>query len=201
MTSLMHHLRILLVLTLLTACVPYISSYQKVEAPAAIYFNPSCLGGPASIAYYPFHGIYISIDADSSSVGLHIPPGYVAQLNGTTMEIAGLIGGVPYKGTVELEAAKHPIGSSGSPAQFYVLSEPYTAKDNFGPLVGGGDGQYIRWYLYSAKGHDYRNPVVPKGLTEGTIEIPAMTINGQRYDAQKLTFKRKTSVGLEVINC
>jgi hypothetical protein len=81
------------------------------------------------------------------------------------------------------------------------LSDPYTTKDNFGPLEGGGDGQYIRWYLYSAKGHDYRNPAVPKGLTEGTIEIPAMTINGQHYDPQILPLKRETSMGLTAFNC
>jgi hypothetical protein len=186
---------------LLSGCVPYVSDYQKVEAPNAVYFNANCGGGPASIAYYPFHGIYISIDANSSRIGLHIPPGVVVQLNGTTMEITGVIGGALYQSTIDLEAEKRGTGSSGSPPQFYVLSDPYTTKDNFGPLEGGGDGQYIRWYSYTAKGHDYRNPAVSKALTEGTITIPALTIDGERFDVQRLTFKRETSVGLVAVNC
>jgi hypothetical protein len=110
-----------------------------------------------------------------------------------------MIGETPYKATFDIEATKHPSGSSEGPPQFFVLSDPYTAKDNFGPLEGSGDGSYIRWYRYLPKRQDY--PLVPKGLTEGTIEIPAMTINGQHYDSQKLTFKRTTSAGLELINC
>ncbi len=42
--------------------------------------------------------------------------------------------------------------------------------------------------------------IIAKDLTEGTIEIPAMTINDQRYDPQKLTFKRETFTGLAAVN-
>ena len=33
--------------------------------------------------------------------------------------------------------------------------------------------------------------IFPEDLTEGTMKIPAMTINGQHYEPQKLTFKAR----------
>jgi hypothetical protein len=43
--------------------------------------------------------------------------------------------------------------------------------------------------------------ILPKGLTEGTIEIPPMTINGKHYESQHLSFKRQTFVGMAALNC
>jgi hypothetical protein len=41
----------------------------------------------------------------------------------------------------------------------------------------------------------------PKGLTEGTIEIPAMTVNGQRYERQILPFKQTKYFEISPVNC
>jgi hypothetical protein len=191
-------------MALSAACVPLVTTYPKIEAPAAVYFDPGCTAasGPPSIAYYPFHGIYISIDVRTSRFGLHIPSGNVVQLNGRTIEIDGAIGATPYKATFDLQAAKHvAIGSSVGPAQFFLLPDPFSSKENFGPLEGGGEGKSIRLYLYLPRQNPYLNPMVPKGLDEGTVEIPSMTINGQRYESQKLTFKRESFVGMAAVNC
>jgi hypothetical protein len=69
--------------------------------------------------------------------------------------------------------------------------------------LGGGNGKHLLWYLYLMMDPQNlgRIEIIPKGLTEGTIEIPAMTINGQHYESQKLTFKRETYVGMAALNC
>jgi hypothetical protein len=73
----------------------------------------------------------------------------------------------------------------------------YTTPDNFGPLEGGGEGKYLLWYLYliMSPQDPQRIATVPRGLVSGTVELPAMTINGQRYESQKLSFKRQYLLG------
>jgi hypothetical protein len=191
---------------LLAGCVPYVTSYPKIEAHNADHLHPGCQSelGPNSTAYYPFHGIYISIDIRASRFGLHIPSSTVVELNGKTIEINGLIGTARYRATANLEAASHTsVGTGYAPAQFMEAIDHYTTPDNFGPLEGGGNGKYLLWYLYLMMDPQNlgRIEIIPKGLTEGTIEIPAMTINGQHYESQKLTFKRETYVGMAALNC
>lgn len=191
---------------LLSGCVPYTTTYPKIEAANAKYFHSGCDAefGAGSMAYYPFHGIYISIDLRASRFGLHIPSGTVVKLNGRTIEIDGVIGTNPYKATFGLKAASHAsIGTGAEPPEFMASIDPYTTSDNFGPLEGGGDGSYLLWYLYLVvSSQDPRQPArVSTGLTEGTVEIPPITINGHTYESQKLTFKRERFVGLAAVNC
>ena len=42
---------------------------------------------------------------------------------------------------------------------------------------------------------------LPFDLTEGTIELPAMTINGQRYERQILPFKQTKFFEISPVNC
>ena len=190
----------------LTACFPYVSSFPKIQAPNATYLHTGCqseLGGKTT-AYYPFHGIYISIDLNDSRFGLHIPFGTVVVLEGKIVKIEGLIGATAYQATPNLRATSHSsVGVGYAPAQFMETIDHYTTPDNFGPLEGSGNGSYLLWYLYMMMSAEDSHHMfhVPKGLTEGTIEIPAMTINGQRYDPQVLTFKRETFSGLAAVNC
>jgi hypothetical protein len=191
---------------LLAGCVPYVTSYPKIEAPNAEQMHFGCRSelGPNATAYYPFHGIYISIDIRASRFGLHIPASTVVELNGKTIDIDGLIGTAPYRTALNLRAASHAsVGGGYAPAQFEETVDHYTTPDNFGPLEGGGNGKYLLWYSYLLMDpHDaQRIGIIPKGVTEGTIEIPAMTINGHHYESQKLTFKRKTFVGMAAVNC
>jgi hypothetical protein len=197
---------LLLASILLSGCVPYVTTYQKIEAPNATYLHSGCQSelGPHSTAYYPFHGIYISIDIRDSRLGLHIPSGTVVELNGKTIKIDGHVGATAYKATPNLKATSHAQSGVGyAPPQFMESIDHFTTPDNFGPLEGGGNGNYLLWYLYVFMSPDDSRKLllVPKGLTEGTIEIPPMTINGQRYESQKLTFKRKSFVGMAAVNC
>jgi hypothetical protein len=153
------------------------------------------------LAYYPFHGIHISIDIKANRFGLHIPSGTTVELNGRTIRIAGLIGTAPYDFTVNLRAVAHKsVGIGYAPAQFMESIDHYTTPDNFGPLEGSGS-EYPLWYLFLMGKPGEPRFVTPKGLTEGTIEIPAMTINGQHYESQILTFKRESFVAMAAVNC
>ena len=191
---------------LLSGCVPYTTTYQKIEVADAKYFHPGCAAevGAGSMAYYPFHGIYISIDLNAARFGLHIPSGTVVQLNGRTIEVDGVIGTNPYKSTFVLKGVSHAsIGTGAEPPEFMASIDHYTAPDNFGPLEGSSDGSYLLWYLYlMVSPQEPRQPArVSTGLTEGTVQIPSITINGHTYESQKLTFKRVRSVGLAALNC
>jgi hypothetical protein len=197
---------LLLASMLLNGCVPYVSSYPKIEVADAIYLHSGCQSelGPHSMVYYPFHGIHISIDMYGSRLGLHIASGTVVELNGKTLKIDGLIGTTPYQATPNLKAFSHAsFGVGYAPAWFMESIDRYTTPDNFGPLEGGGNGKYLLWYLYLFVKPDGSRELflLPKGLTEGSIEIPAMTINGQRYESQKLTFKRESFIGVAAVNC
>ena len=99
---------------LLAGCVPYVTTYPKIQAPNASYLHPGCQAelSPNSMVYYPFHGIYISIDG--SRFGLHIPSATVVELNGKTIEIAGVIGTTPYRTTLNLRAAAMAATCSGT---------------------------------------------------------------------------------------
>jgi hypothetical protein len=180
-------------------------SYQKIQAPNADYFQLGCLAelAPRTMVYYPFHGIYVSIDLRSHSFGLHIPQGFVVNLDGRNIVVNGSRR-FTYEANLGLRAIPHPpIGTSDVPAQFMQTVDHYTAPDNYGPLQGGGEGKYLLWYKYLL--YDPKDPQgrwhLPKGLAEGTIEVPAMTINGQRYDPQILFFKRESLFGLAAVNC
>jgi hypothetical protein len=191
---------------LLIGCVPCTATYTRIEVADAKYFRPGCGAefGPASMAYYPFHGIYISISLSASRFGLHVPSGTVVQLNGRTIEIDGAIGTNPYNATFALKAASHAsIGTGAEPPEFMASIDHYTTPDNFGPLEGGGDGSYLLWYSYLiVSQQDPRQPgSVAAGLDEGTVEIPSITINGRTYESQKLPFKRERFVGLAAVNC
>ncbi|MGO9947235.1 MAG: hypothetical protein ACLPWG_10340, partial [Steroidobacteraceae bacterium] len=103
---------------MLEGCVPFTTTYPKIEAPAATYFAPGCTSDfqPRSTVYFPFHGIYISIDLEASRFGLHIPRDNVVQLDGTTIEIEGTIGTTPYKSAFPIRAVKRDsIGTTVGP--------------------------------------------------------------------------------------
>lgn len=195
-----------LAVVLLSGCVPYTTTYPKIQVADAKYFHPGCGAefGSGSMVYYPFHGIYISIDLRAARFGLHIPSETVVQLNGRTIQIDGVIGTTAYKATFDLKAASHAsIGTGAEPPEFMASVDHYTTPDNLGPLEGGSDGKYLLWYLYLVVSQqDPRQPArISTEVTEGSVEIPSMTINGQTYESQKLKFIRERFVGLAAVNC
>jgi hypothetical protein len=192
--------------SVLAGCVPYTTTYPKIEVAGASYMHAGCQAevGEESMVYYPFNGIYISIDLRASRFGLHIPSGTVVELNGKTVEVSGMMGAAPFRTTLNLKAVSHKsMGTGYEPAQFMASVDHYTTPDNFGPLEGATNGTYLLWYSYLMMSPDDPRKIlfIPKGLSEGTIEIPPMTINGQRYESQKLTFKRESFVGMAAVNC
>ena len=190
--------------TLLTACFPTSTTYERIDAPDAKYYKSICRGtvGPPSTVYYPFHGIYISLDYRFTTFGLHIPEGMTVQLtdNKITVNGAGKSGSV--QATVHFKAYPRGAGGNGDPVDF-ALSAPYTSPDTLGPFEGRSVGSRHIYYLFMGADDNRPNRLIspPFGLTEGTIELPAMIINGQHYGPQTLPFKQTKYSEISPVNC
>jgi hypothetical protein len=178
--------------------------YARIEAPGAVYFKYICRGtvGPPSTVYYPFHGIYISLNFDYTSFGLHIPEGMTVQLTDNTITVDGISKSGPVQATIHFKG--HPRGSSGNndPLEF-AISGFYASTDALGPFEGRSVGS--RYVYYSFMGIDENHPdrtiSPPFGLLEGTVVLPAMIINGQLYGPQTLPFKQAKHSEISPINC
>jgi len=87
------------------------------------------------------------------------------------------------------------VAADDDPRSFSVLPDPYVSPDAFGPLRGASQDGIPLWFLFDA---DYRGPWATDAaeearldeLSEGTIQIPAITINGETWPAQVLPFTR-----------
>lgn len=181
--------------------------YERIEAPSrdAVYFKTICRGafGPPSTIYYPFNGIFISVDLEFIQLGLHLPSGTTTQLNGNTIHIVGWTTAGPYDRTVKIRAFRQGSAGSIDASEFTGLSDPYTSADDLGPFNGLSVGNRYVWHLFL--GVRDQNPEriesLPDDLRRGSIELPSMTINGTRYEPQTLSFGRRSHVGANAINC
>jgi hypothetical protein len=186
------------------ACVPLSGTYERVDAPDAVYFKSLCRGrfGPPSTVYFPFHGIYISFNFDYTTFGLHIPDGMTAQLSDNTIRMDGISKSGPIQRTVHFKAFPLDAIRNNYPLEFAVRA-PYTSPDNLGPLEGRSVGDHYVYYMFM--GVDDEQPdrwiSLPIDLIEGTIELPAMTIDGKRFERQLLPFKQATYSGSGPIEC
>jgi hypothetical protein len=188
--------------------VPIISAYLKIEAPAARYLERSCnagIGLPA-VVYYSYHGVFISLDmTDSVALGIHVPAGNTARLEGNRVRITG----TTHRGAVDvsLPIRAAPQGALGAidPPQVRGYPDPFTSPDYFGPLQGASRDGHNAWYFFIAETDPRDGPVrtlsTPRGLERGTIELPPLTINGQHYEPQVLHFERHRHVELMPVNC
>ena len=189
-------------------CVPTVSGYLKIEAPEARYLERSCNAGIGlpSIVYYPYHGVFISLDiTDEVDLGVHVPAGSTARLEGNRVRISGTNRQGPVEFSVSIWATAQGAVGSIQPPEFLGLPDPFTSRDYFGPLQGGSrDGHYL-WYFFVAETAAGEGPVriipTPRGLQRGTVELPAMTINGQHYEPQVLHFERHVHAVLNALNC
>jgi hypothetical protein len=191
---------------LLQGCVPATLPYLRIEAPAASYFKSTCGGsvGAPQIVYYPFHGVFISIDPDPVLVGLHVPAGIVVQLNGDTVKMAGSTNAGPISKEIRLRLVPQSMVGLNVPPEFRKLPDPFNSDlTTLGPLTGASSNGHYRWYLFV--GTNGREPErfvgPPSGLLEGTVEIPSITIDGQRYPAQVLALKRESYFTVLPVNC
>jgi hypothetical protein len=180
------------------------STYERIEAPGAVYFKNICRGtvGPRSTVYYPFHGIYISLNYTFTTFGLHIPEGMTVQLTDNTISINGVGKSGQVQSAVHLKAYPRGSGGNNDPPDF-ELSAPYTSADTLGPFEGRSVGARYVYYLFMGTDENRPHRLIspPFGLTEGTIEIPAMIINGQHYGPQLLPFKQAKHSEISPINC
>jgi hypothetical protein len=107
----------------MSACVPITASYERIEAPDARYLRVVCRGsvGPPSTAYYPFHGIFISLNFSSTEFGLHVPKGLTVQLNDDKIHIKGFSKTAQFGKTVNISAFRQGSSGNGDPPEFRAL--------------------------------------------------------------------------------
>jgi hypothetical protein len=195
---------LLLASILVTACFPMSSTYERIDVPDAVRLKNACRGtvGPPSTVYYPFHGIYISLNFGSTRFGLHIPEGITVQLSENTINVNGVSKSGPVQRAVHFKAFPQGAGGNNDPPEFAVRA-PYTSPVDLGPFEGRSVGNRYVYYFFMGVDDDHPNRTVslPFDLTEGTIELPAMTINGQRYDAQILPFRQTKYFEISPVNC
>jgi hypothetical protein len=180
------------------------SHYEHVEVPDARYFKSSCYAsiGPPSVAYYPFHEIFISLDITHAiALGLHLPEGTTAQLNGKTVRMRGSAAYGSVDVTVPIRGARHGELGNGDPREFGGR-DPFTAADDFGPFSGGTASGHYLWYLFISETPDSRRIIpTPQRLIRGTVELPSMTINGRYYDSQTIPFEEQAHTEISPVNC
>ena len=156
-----------------------------------------------SVAYYPFHGIFISLDLTNIvELGLHVPAGTTVELNGSTVHMTGIADSGPIDTTIPIRAARHDYVRKNDPLAFSAR-DTFTAADNFGPLLGDTSNGRDLWYSFISETSE---PVphyirTPNGLIRGTVELPPITINGQSYEAQSIRFERRVHTEVSPVNC
>src|SRR4029077_18561445 len=189
----------------LQACVPARESYFQIDAPAAMHLRTLCGGsaGPPVMVQYPYHGVYISVVPDPFFLGIHVPAGTVAQFNSDVVTISGSTKEGPVNKAIRLQPWPQREMAPYLPPEFKKLPDPYNDHlSALSPLPGASSDGNSQWYLLlgrSEQGDKMSGP--PHGLLEGTIEIPPITINGQRYPAQSLPLKWTSNVEVLPTNC
>jgi len=173
-----------------------------VEAPAAVYYRSECGGfGPRDYAYYPFHGIFVSVKVWPLQLGLHYPPGTTVTLDDDRVTISGMRQNEPVEIVQHLVPAAHGALGNDTPGEFCAMNDP----------LGSGNGGYhcpasgpqLTWAYFIR--HDLKstspNVRLPSDLRGARITIPAMTINGEKYESQELSIVDAEFVGVEPLNC
>ncbi len=189
----------------LSGCIPMRYPYEQINVADARYFKRMCYHtfGPPSVAYYPFHGIFISLDVTNTiALGLHLPAGTTVELNGNTVHITGSADSGAIDTTIPIRAARHDYVRKGDPLEFSAR-DTFTSASNFGPLLGDTSNGRNLWYLFISATSEPVPHVIPTpyGLIRGTVELPPITINGQSYEAQSIPFERRVHTEISPINC
>lgn len=201
---------ILLLAAMLSGCVVTPVTYQEPEVSGALYFKDTCGGfGAPEVAYYPYHQIFLSVALVSGyfpAIGLHIPPGVTARLDDDQIRVIGHTTHGDFAIEGILRAQSH--ASFGNWLQhsepFLWLPDPYRSPADLGPLLGGGtrSGGYY-WYLFAAfpSANATRSLELPPDVIDGVIQLPPITVTGERYPQQSIPFKKRTLDRIMPINC
>jgi hypothetical protein len=178
----------------LSGCVPIVSHYHTVEVTDARYLHETCGGfGPRTWAYFPVHGIFISLRVPND-FGVIYPKGTIVELDSNELILTSERNGVSTQRVFEIAPRTHGSYGSGIPDELYYMVDPIEGNAH---LRSSKDLDTI-WASYSTR--EFMLPT-DEDLEHAIIRIPAMTINGIRYDSQELTIVRKTFVGTMPINC
>jgi hypothetical protein len=179
--------------------------YERIDVPNATRYKNSCHAGfgPPSIVYYPFHDIFISVAFQSAQLGLHLPEGTSAELTDNTIRIRGSAKSGQFEKEVRIRAYRQGSGGNGDPPKFQRLPDPYISPDDFGPFTGitKGDSYVYHFFMGVSDDDPHKTASTPFDLIEGTIELPAMTINGVHYERQILRFHEAHSFEFTTVNC
>lgn len=194
----------------IAGCVPVVAGhYLSVDAPKAQYFKHTCGGtvGPPSIAYFPYHGIYVSAWLPALMLGLHLPANSEAKLDSNELRITAITPSGPIEETypLVLQSFEKALGLNPPPElRRQTDGQKYGNVIN-GTVKGAVAGQGILWYLFRAGDRkqppDQYGVSLPAKSSGGDFEVPAMTINGVHYPAQPLPITRKTYSELMPVNC
>lgn len=197
------------ILTLTPAgCMLLINAhYVSVEAPNAEYLRSACNGtaGFPDIAYYPFHGIFISLQLYPVLIGIHVPDHNVVHLGDDIVVIRGRSPHGLVNMVVHVKVSPHDVFGANWPREFGRM-DPFQEgrTTTLGPLEGGGSayGSYL-WYLFVGTNQDKSKAFIsaPGDMTTGTITLPSITVNGMRYPRQTLRFVKKAYSGITSVNC
>jgi hypothetical protein len=186
-----------------SGCVPISEQYQRAEVPDAVYLQGLCGGsGAPNWTYYPFHGIFISVSLSPLQLGLHYPPGTTVELDGDIVTFGGWRQNEPIQLAVHLSPAIHAALGNGAPEEFDAMTDPMNPGGKSG-YHRSSKGLGLVWANFIARDANTPNRIVPipVDLERAKIVIPAMTINGQRYESQELVIVRKKYSGLVPVNC
>jgi hypothetical protein len=192
--------------TVLGGCFPVASTYLRIEAPEARYIGNGCWGsaGAPSVAYFRFHGAFISLNIDHQvRLGLHLPSGTTGQLNGDAIKIEGESSNGPITALLRIKPMGRGSVGTINPREFLQLPDPCSSNGSFGPFVGETKNGGHLWcmFLATSESDPHRIAHLPPGLVSGVVEIPSVTVNGIRYDPARLPFRREPYREMAPINC
>lgn len=187
-------------------CVPISGTYLRPDAPGARFFGVSCYGsaGAPAVAYFPYHGAFVSLAVDTEvRMGLHLPSGTTGQLHGDIAQIEAESSGGHISMTLHLIPRRRGSLGSVQPNEFSRAPDLCALKGGLGPFTGQTvDGGYAWCMLVAASQSDQnRLEFMPRGITSGVVELPAISVNGVRYEALRIPFSRQRYSEISPINC
>jgi hypothetical protein len=187
----------------ISGCVPVSQHYERAEAPDAVYLQGLCGGsGPPNWAYYPFHGIFVSVTLSPLQVGLHYPPGTTVSLEGSALTITGWRENMFVTMPAQLSAAVHDVFGNTAPEQFDAMVDPLAVNGRSGyRRSSAGRGMIWANFIGRDPNAPSRSVTVPTDLERAKIVIPSMTVNGRAYPSQELSIVNRMYRGIIPVNC
>ena len=184
-----------LVLCFSLGCVvPARNTYIYLDRPEASHSKDSVDGSPA-IAYFEFHKIWLSATFQPTFVqlGVHVPEGQTAKLDGKLLEITQNIGVEPKAKALELIPMPADY-KNVTPVNFMIgYKHDFHAEENFRTLSGGTIvlNAPLAKNVVCHKGYFFKAPIsLPKNC-KGSLKFPDLEINGTSYPGPSLSFEEK----------